>query len=37
LEVNLDAYPTFIGNPRILILTATNFRKLPIKLNDFVP
>ena len=30
LEVNLDAYPTFLGNQRIIVVTAENFRKLPL-------
>jgi hypothetical protein len=34
LEVNLDAYPTFVGNPRILLLSAEHFRKLPIQVQD---
>ena len=34
LEVNLDAYPTFMGNQRILLSTADHFRKLPLKLED---
>jgi 4-amino-4-deoxy-L-arabinose transferase-like glycosyltransferase len=28
-EVNMEAYSTFIGNQRILLVTAENFRKLP--------
>jgi 4-amino-4-deoxy-L-arabinose transferase-like glycosyltransferase len=34
LEVNLDAYPTFVGNPRILLVSAEHFRKLPIQVQD---
>jgi hypothetical protein len=30
LEVNLDAYPTFVGNQRILVVTAAHFKRLPI-------
>jgi hypothetical protein len=30
LEVNLEAYSTFMGNQRILLVTAENFRKLPL-------
>jgi 4-amino-4-deoxy-L-arabinose transferase-like glycosyltransferase len=31
LEVNLEAYSTFIGNQRILVTTVEHFRRLPIK------
>jgi hypothetical protein len=31
LEVNLEAYSTFVGNQRILVTSADHFRKLPIK------
>jgi len=31
LEVNLEAYSTFVGNERILVTTVEHFRKLPIK------
>jgi hypothetical protein len=33
-EVNLHAYPTFIGNQRILLTTARHFRRLPIKSKE---
>ena len=36
LEVNLDAYPTFVGNQRILLLTAGNFPKIPFKMQDLM-
>jgi hypothetical protein len=36
LEVNLDAYPTFVGNSRILLVTADHFQKLPIKVKDML-
>jgi hypothetical protein len=31
LEVNLEAYSTFVGNQRILVTTVEHFKKLPIK------
>jgi len=34
LEVNLDAYATFIGNERILVASAAHFSKLPLKVTD---
>jgi hypothetical protein len=34
LEVNLDAYSTFIGNERILVVTRKRFESLPIKVTD---
>jgi len=33
-EVNLEAYTTFIGNERIIVVTKDNFRKLPLKETD---
>ena len=33
-EVNLEAYTTFIGNERIIVITKENFRKLPLKDTD---
>ncbi len=36
LEVNLDAYPTFIGNDRILVVSTENFKQLPIKEKDIL-
>jgi 4-amino-4-deoxy-L-arabinose transferase-like glycosyltransferase len=30
LEVNIEAYPTFVGNQRILLMTTKNFKTLPI-------
>jgi len=36
LEVNLDAYPTFIGNQRILLTTTKHFQRLPIKAKDML-
>ena len=33
-EVNLEAYTTFIGNERIIVVTKENFRKLPLKDTD---
>lgn len=35
-EVNLNSYPTFVGNERILVLTARHFHDLPIKESDLV-
>jgi len=32
--VNLEAYTTFIGNERIIVITKENFRKLPLKDTD---
>jgi hypothetical protein len=38
LEVNLEAYPTFVGNERILVVTRKNFEALPLRSTDlFVP
>jgi 4-amino-4-deoxy-L-arabinose transferase-like glycosyltransferase len=34
LEVNLGIYTTFIGNQRILLLTARHYGRLPIKVED---
>jgi hypothetical protein len=34
LEANLNIWPTFIGNERILLVTAKHFRWLPIKVAD---
>jgi hypothetical protein len=31
LEVNLEAYSTFVGNQRILVTTVEHFRRLPIR------
>ena len=31
LEVNLEAYTTFVGNERIIVVTKENFHKLPLK------
>ena len=31
LEVNLEAYTTFVGNERIIVVTAENFKKLPLR------
>jgi len=36
LEVNLDAYPTFIRNQRILVTTTNHFERLPIKTADML-
>jgi len=36
LEVNLEAYTTFIGNERIIVVTKENFRKLPLKETDLL-
>ena len=30
-EVNLDAYPTFVGNERIIVTSSEHFKKLPLK------
>jgi 4-amino-4-deoxy-L-arabinose transferase-like glycosyltransferase len=34
LEVNLDAYSTFIGNERILVMSRAHFKRLPMTEND---
>ena len=36
LEVNMEAYSTFLGNQRILQVTEETFRKLPIKESDLL-
>jgi hypothetical protein len=36
LEVNLEAYSTFIGNERILVVTKETFLKLPVKDTDLL-
>lgn len=36
LEVNLEAYTTFVGNERIIVVTKEKFRKLPLKEMDLV-
>jgi len=36
LEVNLEAYTTFVGNQRILVVTRERFDKLPIKEKDLL-
>jgi hypothetical protein len=35
-EVNLEAYSTFIGNERILVVTKETFLKLPVKDTDLL-
>jgi hypothetical protein len=35
LEVNLDAYSTFVGNERILLTTTDHFKKLPMPQTSF--
>jgi hypothetical protein len=34
LEVNLEAYPTFVGNPRILVVSRSRLGELPLTAND---
>jgi Dolichyl-phosphate-mannose-protein mannosyltransferase len=35
-EVNLDAYPTFVGNERILLTSIDHFQKLPLTAKDLI-
>jgi hypothetical protein len=37
LEVNLEAYSTFVGNERILVVSAEKFKKLPLTEKDLAP
>jgi len=34
LEVNIEAYTTFVGNERIFVMSADRFRQLPITVKD---
>ena len=34
MEVNLEAYPTFTGNERILVVSRKNFGRLPMTVED---
>jgi 4-amino-4-deoxy-L-arabinose transferase-like glycosyltransferase len=36
LEVNLEAYSTFVGNERIILMPAEHLKKLPLKIQDMV-
>ena len=36
LEVNLEAYSTFAGNQRIIVVSSEHFKKLPITENDLL-